>query len=144
MRAKLCLENAKRCRAESFMLSLLLDLWHLLTNLMEFGSLSICIWKTLWMDPMWQQIVLLRFLLVGVNLCILMLMSLIHLESYETSMQYYWTRITVTGLVKTLQAVNGTTWHNAFLGLWIAALRLVQRVRTYVNSFVIFCWEKNS
>ncbi|CAL5186324.1 unnamed protein product [Lathyrus oleraceus] len=34
-----------------------------------------------------------------------------------------------TGLVKALQAVNGTAWHNAFLGLWIAALRLVQRER---------------
>ncbi|MED6130486.1 hypothetical protein PIB30_000986, partial [Stylosanthes scabra] len=33
----------------------------------------------------------------------------------------------VTGLVKVLHAVNGSTWHNAFLGLWIAALRLVQR-----------------
>ncbi|PQQ16831.1 mediator of RNA polymerase II transcription subunit 33B [Prunus yedoensis var. nudiflora] len=36
---------------------------------------------------------------------------------------------TLTGLVKALQAVNGTTWHNTFLGLWIAALRLVQRER---------------
>ncbi|VVA14021.1 PREDICTED: mediator of RNA polymerase II [Prunus dulcis] len=36
---------------------------------------------------------------------------------------------TLTGLVKALQAVNSTTWHNAFLGLWIAALRLVQRER---------------
>ncbi|GMY16614.1 mediator of RNA polymerase II transcription subunit 33B-like isoform X1 [Fagus crenata] len=35
----------------------------------------------------------------------------------------------LTGLVKALQAVNGTTWHNTFLGLWIAALRLVQRER---------------
>ncbi|MBA0560268.1 hypothetical protein Golob_017177, partial [Gossypium lobatum] len=33
----------------------------------------------------------------------------------------------LTGLVKALQAVNGTTWHDTFLGLWIAALRLVQR-----------------
>ncbi|KAK9281726.1 hypothetical protein L1049_004630 [Liquidambar formosana] len=33
------------------------------------------------------------------------------------------------GLVKALQAVNGTTWHNTFLGLWFAALRLVQRER---------------
>ncbi|OMO77792.1 hypothetical protein CCACVL1_14830 [Corchorus capsularis] len=33
------------------------------------------------------------------------------------------------GLVKALQAVNGTTWHDTFLGLWIAALRLVQRER---------------
>ncbi|XP_061337359.1 mediator of RNA polymerase II transcription subunit 33B-like [Gastrolobium bilobum] len=35
----------------------------------------------------------------------------------------------LTGLLKALQAVNGTAWHNAFLGLWIAALRLVQRER---------------
>lgn len=32
------------------------------------------------------------------------------------------------GLVKTLQAINGTTWHDTFLNLWISALRLVQRV----------------
>ncbi|KAM7521558.1 hypothetical protein LguiA_011460 [Lonicera macranthoides] len=36
---------------------------------------------------------------------------------------------TLTGLVKALQAVNQTTWHDTFLGLWIAALRLVQRER---------------
>ncbi|GLT42581.1 hypothetical protein SLA2020_165720 [Shorea laevis] len=35
----------------------------------------------------------------------------------------------LTGLVKALQAVNSTTWCDAFLGLWIAALRLVQRER---------------
>ncbi|XP_022727549.1 mediator of RNA polymerase II transcription subunit 33B-like isoform X2 [Durio zibethinus] len=35
----------------------------------------------------------------------------------------------LTGLVKALQAVNGTTWHDTFLGLWVAALRLVQRER---------------
>lgn len=32
-------------------------------------------------------------------------------------------------LVKALQAVNHTTWHDTFLGLWTAALRLVQRER---------------
>lgn len=37
-------------------------------------------------------------------------------------------RESVAGLVKALQAVNGTTWHDAFLGLWIASLRIVQRV----------------
>ncbi|TQD90003.1 hypothetical protein C1H46_024407 [Malus baccata] len=37
--------------------------------------------------------------------------------------------LTGAGLVKALQAVNATTWHNAFLGLWISALRLVQRER---------------
>ncbi|XP_048336798.2 mediator of RNA polymerase II transcription subunit 33B isoform X1 [Ziziphus jujuba] len=36
---------------------------------------------------------------------------------------------TLISLVKALQAVNGTTWHATFLGLWIAALRLVQRER---------------
>ncbi|KAL5561633.1 hypothetical protein UlMin_031380 [Ulmus minor] len=36
---------------------------------------------------------------------------------------------TLIGLVKGLQAVNGTSWHNTFLGLWIAALSLVQRER---------------
>lgn len=30
--------------------------------------------------------------------------------------------------MKILHAVNGTMWHNTFLGLWVAALRLVQRV----------------
>ncbi|KAI3449600.1 hypothetical protein Pfo_006265 [Paulownia fortunei] len=36
---------------------------------------------------------------------------------------------TLTGLVKALQALNQTTWQDAFLGLWTAALRLVQRER---------------
>ncbi|KAL6952360.1 hypothetical protein U1Q18_043818 [Sarracenia purpurea var. burkii] len=35
----------------------------------------------------------------------------------------------LTGLAKALQAVNQTTWQETFLGLWIAALRLVQRER---------------
>ncbi|KAK7265971.1 hypothetical protein RIF29_18608 [Crotalaria pallida] len=35
----------------------------------------------------------------------------------------------LTGLVKSLQAVNGTAWHDAFLGIWMAALRVVQRER---------------
>ncbi|XP_042015877.1 mediator of RNA polymerase II transcription subunit 33B-like isoform X1 [Salvia splendens] len=35
----------------------------------------------------------------------------------------------LTGLVKGLQALNETTWQEAFLGLWTAALRLVQRER---------------
>lgn len=35
----------------------------------------------------------------------------------------------LTGLLKALRAVNGTTWCNAFLGLWIAALRLLHRER---------------
>lgn len=32
------------------------------------------------------------------------------------------------GLVKSLQSLNQATWQDTFLGLWIAALRLVQRV----------------
>ncbi|GAB4841176.1 hypothetical protein Ancab_021920 [Ancistrocladus abbreviatus] len=36
---------------------------------------------------------------------------------------------TIIDLVKSLQAVNGTTWQDTFLGLWITALRLVQRER---------------
>ncbi|XP_074368314.1 mediator of RNA polymerase II transcription subunit 33A-like isoform X2 [Apium graveolens] len=36
---------------------------------------------------------------------------------------------TLIGLVKALKAVNQTTWQDAFLGLWVAALRLVQRER---------------
>ncbi|KAH6818865.1 REF4-related 1 [Perilla frutescens var. frutescens] len=36
---------------------------------------------------------------------------------------------TLAGLVKGLQAINETTWQDAFLGLWTAALRLVQRER---------------
>ncbi|KAK7242970.1 hypothetical protein RIF29_37752 [Crotalaria pallida] len=35
----------------------------------------------------------------------------------------------LAGSVKSLHAVNGTTWHSAFLALWVAALRLVQRER---------------
>ncbi|KAL8530710.1 hypothetical protein ACS0TY_007664 [Phlomoides rotata] len=36
---------------------------------------------------------------------------------------------TLTGLVKALQALNQTSWQDAFLGFWTAALRLVQRER---------------
>uniref|UniRef100_A0A6N2NEA8 Mediator of RNA polymerase II transcription subunit 33A n=1 Tax=Salix viminalis TaxID=40686 RepID=A0A6N2NEA8_SALVM len=39
-------------------------------------------------------------------------------------------------LVKALQAVNCTTWHDTFLGLWIASLRLVQRVGTNPNKHI--------
>ncbi|XP_052171333.1 mediator of RNA polymerase II transcription subunit 33A-like [Diospyros lotus] len=35
----------------------------------------------------------------------------------------------LTGLLKSLQAVNQATWQDTFLGLWIAALRVVQRER---------------
>ncbi|KAG2721669.1 hypothetical protein I3760_02G091900 [Carya illinoinensis] len=40
----------------------------------------------------------------------------------------------ISGLIKTLQAINGTSWHDTFLALWIASLRLVQRVRIRYNS----------
>ncbi|KAK1295333.1 Mediator of RNA polymerase II transcription subunit 33A [Acorus calamus] len=40
----------------------------------------------------------------------------------------------LSGLVKALQAVNGTSWHDTFLGLWMAALRLVQRERDPIES----------
>ncbi|XP_016576134.1 mediator of RNA polymerase II transcription subunit 33A isoform X1 [Capsicum annuum] len=36
---------------------------------------------------------------------------------------------TLAGLVKALQAVNFTSWRNTFFGLWISALRLVNRER---------------
>ncbi|KAI6695615.1 hypothetical protein NL676_023325 [Syzygium grande] len=36
---------------------------------------------------------------------------------------------TLTVLAKALRSANNTTWHDAFLGLWISALRLVQRER---------------
>ncbi|XP_047324851.1 mediator of RNA polymerase II transcription subunit 33A-like [Impatiens glandulifera] len=35
----------------------------------------------------------------------------------------------LTGLVKALRAINQASWHDTFLALWIAALRLVQRER---------------
>ncbi|CAA0828129.1 Mediator of RNA polymerase II transcription subunit 33A [Striga hermonthica] len=41
---------------------------------------------------------------------------------------------TLTGLVKSLQAVNQTTWQDTFLGLWTAALRLVQRERNSIEG----------
>ncbi|KAA3485473.1 mediator of RNA polymerase II transcription subunit 33A [Gossypium australe] len=40
----------------------------------------------------------------------------------------------ITGLTKTLQAINGTNWHDTFLGLWIASLRLVQRERDPIEG----------
>lgn len=40
----------------------------------------------------------------------------------------------ITGLIKTLQAINGTNWHDTFLGLWIASLRLVQRERDPIEG----------
>ncbi|CAI9118610.1 OLC1v1020201C1 [Oldenlandia corymbosa var. corymbosa] len=41
---------------------------------------------------------------------------------------------TLTGLVKALQAINGSTWHETFLGLWKAALHLVQRERDPIEG----------
>lgn len=40
----------------------------------------------------------------------------------------------ITDLVKSLQAINVTTWHETFLGLWMAALRLVQRERDPIEG----------
>ncbi|KAK6930048.1 hypothetical protein RJ641_004142 [Dillenia turbinata] len=40
----------------------------------------------------------------------------------------------ITGLLKALQAVNGTSWHDTFLSLWLAALRLVQRERDPIEG----------
>ncbi|XP_059457962.1 mediator of RNA polymerase II transcription subunit 33A-like [Corylus avellana] len=41
---------------------------------------------------------------------------------------------TITGFIKVLRAINCTTWHNTFLHLWIAALRLVQRERDPIEA----------
>ncbi|XP_047333789.1 mediator of RNA polymerase II transcription subunit 33A [Impatiens glandulifera] len=38
------------------------------------------------------------------------------------------------GLIKALQAINGTTWHETLLGLWMAALRLVQREKDPIEG----------
>ncbi|OVA20077.1 hypothetical protein BVC80_1665g39 [Macleaya cordata] len=40
----------------------------------------------------------------------------------------------LTGLIKSLQAVNGTSWHDTFLGLWFAAIRHVQRERDPIEG----------
>nr|XP_017226911.1 PREDICTED: mediator of RNA polymerase II transcription subunit 33A-like isoform X2 [Daucus carota subsp. sativus] len=40
----------------------------------------------------------------------------------------------LTGSLKTLRAFNGTTWKDSFLGLWMAALRLVQRERNPIEG----------
>ncbi|KAL8189437.1 hypothetical protein R6Q57_029003 [Mikania cordata] len=40
----------------------------------------------------------------------------------------------ITRLVKALQALHGTTWNECFLGLWMAALRLVQRDRDPIEG----------
>ncbi|KAL0388671.1 UNVERIFIED_CONTAM: Mediator of RNA polymerase II transcription subunitA [Sesamum radiatum] len=40
----------------------------------------------------------------------------------------------LVGLVKSLQALNATSWHEIFLGLWMAALRLVQRERDPIEG----------
>ncbi|KAK4372483.1 hypothetical protein RND71_007867 [Anisodus tanguticus] len=40
----------------------------------------------------------------------------------------------ITDLVKSLQAINATTWHETFSGLWMAALRLVQRERDPIEG----------
>ncbi|KAJ0491871.1 putative mediator of RNA polymerase II transcription subunit 33A/B [Helianthus annuus] len=40
----------------------------------------------------------------------------------------------ITRLVKGLQALNDTRWYDCFLGLWMAALRLVQRERDPIEG----------
>ncbi|KAF7837224.1 mediator of RNA polymerase II transcription subunit 33A [Senna tora] len=40
----------------------------------------------------------------------------------------------ISGLIKTLRAIHGTSWHDTFLGLWLAALRLVQRERDPIEG----------
>ncbi|KAG2290429.1 hypothetical protein Bca52824_050033 [Brassica carinata] len=57
----------------------------------------------------------------------------------------------LTGLVKALQAVNSTTWHDAFLALWLAALRLVQRERDPIEGpvplrtlFFVYCYPSST
>ncbi|OIV91936.1 hypothetical protein TanjilG_25417 [Lupinus angustifolius] len=40
----------------------------------------------------------------------------------------------IGGLIKTLQAINGTSWHDTFLGLWLATLRLIQRERDPIEG----------
>ncbi|KAI9128793.1 hypothetical protein K1719_000276 [Acacia pycnantha] len=40
----------------------------------------------------------------------------------------------IGSLVKTLRAINVTSWHDTFLGLWLAALRLVQRERDPIEG----------
>ncbi|WZY72864.1 hypothetical protein YC2023_005104 [Brassica napus] len=40
----------------------------------------------------------------------------------------------ITGLAKTLKGINGSNWHDTFLGIWIAALRLVQRERDPIEG----------
>ncbi|XP_027364485.1 mediator of RNA polymerase II transcription subunit 33A isoform X3 [Abrus precatorius] len=40
----------------------------------------------------------------------------------------------ISGLIKTLRAINGTSWHDTFLGLWLATLRLVQRERDPIEG----------
>ncbi|XP_058077810.1 mediator of RNA polymerase II transcription subunit 33A-like [Magnolia sinica] len=40
----------------------------------------------------------------------------------------------LTGLIKALHTINGTNWHDSFLGTWMAALRLVQRERDPIEG----------
>uniref|UniRef100_A0A7N0UBA8 Mediator of RNA polymerase II transcription subunit 33A n=1 Tax=Kalanchoe fedtschenkoi TaxID=63787 RepID=A0A7N0UBA8_KALFE len=40
----------------------------------------------------------------------------------------------IKGLIKDLQAINGINWHDTFLGLWMSALRLVQRERDPIEG----------
>ncbi|KAL8171350.1 hypothetical protein V2J09_023154 [Rumex salicifolius] len=40
----------------------------------------------------------------------------------------------IIGVLRILQAVNSSTWHDTFLALWIAALRIVQRERDPIEG----------
>ncbi|KAJ7513515.1 hypothetical protein O6H91_23G002600 [Diphasiastrum complanatum] len=40
----------------------------------------------------------------------------------------------LTDLMKSLQAIQSATWHDLFLGLWTAALRLVDREREHIEG----------
>lgn len=59
---------------------------------------------------------------------------LLHGAFYENCLLV---KTSAAGLVKTLQAVNGSTWHDAFLALWMASLRLVQRVSLLLSQFIM-------
>lgn len=45
----------------------------------------------------------------------------------------------MAGLVKALHEVNSSSWQDTFLGLWFAALRLVNRVSIYAEIPSILC-----
>ncbi|XP_010532697.1 PREDICTED: mediator of RNA polymerase II transcription subunit 33A-like isoform X2 [Tarenaya hassleriana] len=52
----------------------------------------------------------------------------------EDAMDGYQGGVKFSGLTKTLKAINSSTWHDTFLALWVAALRLVQRERDPIEG----------